>query len=225
VHNKFLDPSPPILLSLPHSPYSPPFPTRARIQHISLGNTLQLATHAPARCELSNSNDDRTPTTYERRARHTRPARPRGGVRTGPIAALLSYAASNPGHMIGGMPYLLRVGEVMRCLRSLFIPSVLVWIVPYQIPGPVFPLCSSFSVGFLFLHVCREDTSLSIVRRQDPCRTYRTSRDYELASLFPPLREDAAIASCGGSCRGSNRYLSNVSLSCILHNCPVFLGK
>jgi len=58
--------------------------------------------------------------------------------------------------MIGGMPYLLRVGEVTRCLRSLFIPSVLVWVVPYQIPGPVFPLCPSFSVGFLFLHVCRE---------------------------------------------------------------------
>jgi len=74
VHNKFFDPSPPILLSLRVALYIPLSPPERPYTHISR-NTLQLATHAPARCELSNSNDDRTPTTYDdARGTHVREA-------------------------------------------------------------------------------------------------------------------------------------------------------
>lgn len=100
-----------------------PFPhNHHRRPHAHLFGTC--STSRPTRPHGSGARSGMTltppPPTRATRAARTSSTVPRGGSQTGPISAVLSYAASNPGHVIGGAPHLR--SSPGRCSRT---PSLL----------------------------------------------------------------------------------------------------
>lgn len=143
------------------------------------------------------------PFTRETRAARSSSRKSPGGVQTGPIGAVLSYAASNPRHVIRSVPHLhpsprRQVGEVERLSLSAPSSSVLrflrlcfsvvhtkraPWSPSYspflcRLPRVVPPACSP----------ARDDTSPDPTRFSEverPRRTYRTLSIIRFAFLFP----------------------------------------
>lgn len=129
-----------------------------------------------------------------RRARHARPRPgPMVGTLFGPIGAVLSYAASNPGRVIRGAPYLRpsprkQVGEAAcPVFVSFQVPfSLSLFVIRYRTD---FPLLLFFTLN-RSTPLRRTNTA---TLEGDPCRTYRTSHTFSRSLRLSSLRYPARI--------------------------------
>jgi len=137
--------------------------------HISLKHVLARYPRARTARALKVEWRSHPHHLQKRRARHVRPQPiPSGGDQTGPISVVLSYAASNPSHVIGDVPHLLSPCGWSRA-RVISFGAILV---RFSFPLSLFPSFRIEPAVFFFLLFvgflvgCRR-SALSRVRTRD----------------------------------------------------------